>query len=111
MVASTETVPPSPNDGFADTHYPCIVERDYFRVTGPQPGMIGIGGYRVARADVDAMAHALPGDSLVTALPDELLGQRLKGRAVDRDAAAALIAARGVNPLIAGAFGRHRDAA
>jgi acyl-CoA synthetase (AMP-forming)/AMP-acid ligase II len=111
MVASTETVPPSPNDGFADTHYPCIVERDYFRVTGPQPGMIGIGGYRVARADVDAMAHALPGDSLVTALPDELLGQRLKGRAVDRDAAAALIAARGVNPLIDGAFGRHRDAA
>jgi hypothetical protein len=30
---------------------------------------------------------------------------------VDRDAAAALIAARGVNPLIDGAFGRHRDAA
>jgi hypothetical protein len=64
--------------------------------------MIGVGGYRIARAEIDAITAALSIDSPIAALPDGLLGQRLRGRAADP--AAVRVAARGANPLIAGAF-------
>jgi non-ribosomal peptide synthetase component E (peptide arylation enzyme) len=94
----------APADDFADTGYPCRTdpERGALIVTGPQPGMIGIGGYRLSRNELDATSAALPTDSPIAALPDGLLGQRLRGRA--GDPAAARLAARGANPLIAGAF-------
>ena len=77
-------------------------ERGALVVTGPQPGMIGIGGYRLPRNELDATSAALPTDSPIAALPDSLLGQRLRGRA--NDPVAARLAARAANPLIAGAF-------
>jgi hypothetical protein len=91
-------------DGFVDTGYPCRIDPDVgaLTVTGPQAGMIGIGGYRIARSDIELLAAALPTDAPITALPDALLGQRLRGRAADPQAA--MRAARGANPLIAGAF-------
>ena len=93
-----------PTDGFVDTHYPCRVDPDTgaLTVTGPQAGMLGIGGYRIARGDIDAFAAALSVDNPIAALPDALLGQRLRGRA--GDPAAIRAAARSANPLIAGAF-------
>jgi acyl-CoA synthetase (AMP-forming)/AMP-acid ligase II len=93
-----------PTDGFVDTHYPCRVDPDTgaLTVTGPQAGMLGIGGYRIARGDIDAFAAALSVDNPIAALPDALLGQRLRGRA--GDPAAVRAAARSANPLIAGAF-------
>jgi non-ribosomal peptide synthetase component E (peptide arylation enzyme) len=91
-------------DGFVDTFYQCRVEHDKLVVAGPQPGMVGIGGYRIARGEIDAMCAALPPDSLIAALPDALTGQRLKGRAVDPAAAKARLVASGANPLLAGAF-------
>jgi non-ribosomal peptide synthetase component E (peptide arylation enzyme) len=100
--AATEAA--ASTDDFADTGYPCRadVDRGALTVTGPQPGTIGIGGYRLARNELDAISAALPTDSPIAALPDNLLGQRLRGRAAD--AAAARLAARAANPLIAGAF-------
>jgi hypothetical protein len=94
----------SPGDGFIDTHYPCRVDpgSGSLIITGPQAGMIGLGGYRIARGDIDAFGAALSVDNPIAALPDALLGQRLRGRA--GDPAAIRTAARGANPLIAGAF-------
>jgi non-ribosomal peptide synthetase component E (peptide arylation enzyme) len=94
----------TPPDSFVDTGYPCRIDtrNGTLIITGPQAGMIGLGGYRIARAEIDAFAAALSVDSPIAALPDALLGQRLRGRA--GDAAAVRLAARGANPLIAGAF-------
>jgi hypothetical protein len=91
-------------DGFVDTHYPCRIDSNSgaLTITGPQAGMLGIGGYRLARGDIDAFAAALSIDNPIAALPDALLGQRLRGRAADP--AAVRAAARSANPLIAGAF-------
>jgi hypothetical protein len=94
----------APPDGFVDTHYPCRIDSNSgaLTITGPQAGMLGIGGYRLARGDIDAFAAALSIDNPIAALPDALLGQRLRGRAADP--AAVRAAARSANPLIAGAF-------
>ena len=94
----------APSDGFVDTGYPCRIDAESgaLIITGPQAGMIGLGGYRIARAEIDAFAAALSVDSPIAALPDALLGQRLRGRA--GDAAAVRRAARGANLLSAGAF-------
>jgi non-ribosomal peptide synthetase component E (peptide arylation enzyme) len=91
-----------PDDGFVDTGYPCRADTGAVIVTGPQAGMISIGGYRITRAEVDAFAAAVSVDNPIAALPDALLGQRLRGRT--SDPAAIRSAARGINPLIAGAF-------
>jgi acyl-coenzyme A synthetase/AMP-(fatty) acid ligase len=91
--------------GFLDTRYPCREENGRLIVSGPQPGMVGIGGYRIARADIDSNAAALAPFGIITALPDALTGQRLKGGAGNPAASEAILAKRGVNPLIAGAFG------
>lgn len=94
------------SDGFVDTGYPCRIDPVTALpvVTGPQPGMIGIGGYRIARSDIDALAATIPQDSQVAALPDALLGQRLRARAQDSGAAAAALAAHGANALVGAAF-------
>jgi hypothetical protein len=93
-----------PPDGFVDTNYPCRIDPDTgaLTITGPQAGMLGIGGYRIACSDIDAFAAALSVDNPIAALPDALLGQRLRGRA--GDPAAVRNAARSTNPLITGAF-------
>jgi non-ribosomal peptide synthetase component E (peptide arylation enzyme) len=98
--ATTDT----PSDGFVDTGYPCRIDPEpgSLVVTAPQAGMIGIGGYRIARGDIDAFAAALPEDSPIAVLPDALLGQRLRGRT--GDPAAAARAGQAVNPLLGGAF-------
>jgi non-ribosomal peptide synthetase component E (peptide arylation enzyme) len=97
FAATEAAVPP---DGPADTGYPCRIEPDRAAliITGPQAGMIGIGGYRIARSEIDALSATLPPDSRIAALPDGLLGQRLRG-------GAGQLAAQRVNPLIASAAG------
>jgi hypothetical protein len=72
--------------------------------------MIAIGGYRLPRSDIDALATILQADELIAALPDKLLGQRLAAPKSGRGDVADMLAARGVNPLIAGAFGRRQAA-
>jgi non-ribosomal peptide synthetase component E (peptide arylation enzyme) len=110
--ATSDNSEPNASDGFVDTSYLCRIDPQHgsLIVTGPQPGMIGIGGYRIAGSDVDAIAAALPPDSAITALPDGLLGQRLHGRAPDPADAVAALAARGANPLLSGAFQRRAAA-
>jgi non-ribosomal peptide synthetase component E (peptide arylation enzyme) len=93
-------------DGFADTGYPCRIERNSqtLVVTGPQPGMIGLGGYRFVRRDIDALVEGQQAGGVIAALPDSIIGQRFAGSAPDTTAVRAKLIERGVNPLIADAF-------
>jgi acyl-CoA synthetase (AMP-forming)/AMP-acid ligase II len=101
---------PEATDGFVDTGYPCRIDPDgSIVVTGPQPGMISIGGYRIASHDLDQIAAMTP-FGMVSALPNGLLGQRLAGVSPESGELQAELEARGLNALIVGALGR-RDAA
>jgi hypothetical protein len=94
------------SDGFVDTFYPCRfgAERRTLIVTGPQPGMAGIGGYRFAQARLDALVAGLSDRAVIVTLPDALTGQRLAGSAPDAAATQANLIAGGHNPLFAHAF-------
>ena len=97
-------------DGFVDTGYPCRIELDRsIVITGPQPGMISIGGYRIASHDIDQVGATSPSGP-ASALPHGLLGQRLAGSSPEQNELQAELLAGGLNALIVGAFGR-RDAA
>ena len=99
--------------GFVDTGVICRLERDSqtLVIDGPPGGITGIGGYRFRQNEVDWLVADADLDAIVVALPDALLDQRLAGSAPDRAATAAELEARGVNPLIAGAFRPRRRAA
>jgi hypothetical protein len=53
----------------------------------------------------------LPSGTIIAALPDALLGQRLIGTATDAGQIEASLSERGVTPLIGRAFTRRRAAA
>lgn len=79
-------------------------------VTAPATGLTVIGGYRFRQIDVDRLVAEADKDATVVALPDALLGQRFAGNSPDLAPTRAELQARGVNPLIAGAFRpRARD--
>ena len=73
-------------------------------LTGPPAGIAAVGGYRFRQGEVDATVGGRRSRRRHRALPDAQLGQRLAGSAREADATAAGLQARGVNPLIAGAF-------
>jgi hypothetical protein len=108
MVPAAPFPPTSDNalagaDGLVDTGYPCRIDRanGSLTVTGPQPGMTGVGGYRFSQRRLDTLAATLPGGTII-ALPDPLTGQRLAASAASPAAAQPHENRR--NPLIAGAF-------
>jgi hypothetical protein len=68
------------------------------------PGVIGVGAYRFSQRALDAAAAAIDPAAMIAALPDAVLGNRLAGRASDPGRMQAELTARGLNPLIAGAF-------
>ena len=76
--------------------------------TAPRAGITAVGFYRFRQREIDALVASASPAAVVVALPDALLGQRLAGSARERAATATELQARGVNPLIAGAF-RPRD--
>jgi hypothetical protein len=90
--------------GAVDTGYPCRRERDGLIVTGPPAGITGVGGYRFGTRALEAVVAKFDPAATITALPDALIGERLAGSAEDAAALAAALRARGVNPLITGAF-------
>jgi hypothetical protein len=70
----------------------------------PRGGVTAIGGYRFQQNEIDDTVAAVDTSATIVALPDALLGQRFAGSAADRDTVHAELRARGVNPLVAGAF-------
>jgi hypothetical protein len=77
----------------------------------PPAGITAVGFYRMRQREVDAAVAAVDPAAVIVALPDALLGQRLAGRARDSEAVATELQARGVNPLITGAFRTRGNAA
>ncbi|MGB6350334.1 MAG: class I adenylate-forming enzyme family protein [Pseudolabrys sp.] len=92
--------------GYVDTGFACRLERaaQTLTVTAPPPGTIGIGGYRFLQREVETLIGQADPDATVVPLPDADLGQRLAGTTANRSALRAELQARGVNPLISGAF-------
>ncbi len=73
-------------NGFVDTGYACWSDRDDapLVVTGPPPGMIGVGGYRFVMRDLQDIVDTADPTATLAALPDALSGHRLAGSAPDR---------------------------
>jgi hypothetical protein len=94
-------------DRFVDTGFTCAVEGSSLAITGPPAGITTVGGYRFAQAAVDALIAEADPAAAIMAVPDGLLGGHLAGRSPDPRALIAALQARGLNPLIAGAFRRH----
>jgi AMP-binding enzyme len=92
--------------GFIDTGFPCRSDRAArtLHVTAPLAGMTVTGGYRFRQCDIDGVVAQADPEATIIAVPDGDLGQRLAGTANDRAALRIDLQARGVNPLISGAF-------
>jgi hypothetical protein len=92
--------------GYVDTGFPCRPDHEAhaLRLTAPPAGITVTGGYRFRQSEIEeAVAQAAP-EATIIAVPDGDLGQRLAGTASDRAALRSGLQARGVNPLISGAF-------
>jgi len=106
----TRTFPsaePLSSETFLDTGFTCARDGEHLAVTGPPAGVTAVGGYCFGQAALDTMLANIDAAATVMAVPDALLGQRLAGRCADPPATIAALQARGTNPLITGAFGRH----
>jgi hypothetical protein len=93
--------------GVIGTGYRCRFEpRDNsVTVTAPPSDLVGIGGYRLTRSEIETTASLFGADATIAVLPNQLTGQRLAGAADDRDTVQALLAEQGAHALLAGAFG------
>jgi acyl-coenzyme A synthetase/AMP-(fatty) acid ligase len=92
--------------GLVDTGYTCRVDpmSKAMVVTGPPSGIVSVGGYRFPLHELQEAIGQIDGAANVAALPDPLVGQRLMGEAVERDAVQAALNAVGINPLVGAAF-------
>jgi hypothetical protein len=98
-------------DGFVDTGYACradVLSRSLV-VTAPPSGIVNVGGYRFSLFALLETIGRVDGGASLAALPDPLTGQRLVGSAADLEAMRAALGARGVNPLVAAAFGERGE--
>lgn len=101
------------DEGFVDTGFACRLDRATrtLTISAPPGGFAGIGYYRFRQHNLEAdIADADPAGTIL-ALPDAMLGQRLAGSAPDRVALPEELQARGLNPLIAGAFRMRKPSA
>jgi AMP-binding enzyme len=100
------------SSGLVDTGYPCRADAATrtITVTGGPPGLVGIGGYRFPLHELQEAAARIDGAATLAALPDPVLGQRLIGKAAQREMVEAALAAVGANPLVTAAFGERAEA-
>ena len=98
----TETSAPD----YIDTGYAAHTDRatGAIAITAPPIGIVGVGGYRFLSADLDEWAKRLAAGAMLTALPDQLNGFRLAGRASDNHRAREALGELGLNPLMVDAF-------
>jgi hypothetical protein len=93
-------------NGFVDTGFACWSDRDKapLLVTGPPPGVISVGGYRLRMRDVQAVVAEIDPEATLAALPNRHSGHRLAGASSDPAGMRGSLAARGILPLVADAF-------
>lgn len=98
--------------GGADTGLPCRLDAGgTLSLGGGPPGIVSLGGYRFAIAELQDMVGRVASDSVLAVLPDVLAGEKLAGFATDSDAMRAELARRGVSPLVIEAFRDRAQAA
>lgn len=92
--------------GFIDTGFSCNFDRSSqaLTISAAPGGFTSIGGYIFRPGFIEAAVAAIDPDATIVALPDAMLGQRLAGSAANPAAMQNELNARGVNPLISGAF-------
>jgi len=100
-------------DGAVDTGYLCRADpaAATMVVSGAPANFVSIGGYRFPLAQLADLAGRIERGANFTVTPDALLGQRLTGGAADTAAMVRALAAHGINPLVAAAFGDGGNAA
>lgn len=98
----TETAAPD----YVDTGFAARIDRatGSLAITAPPAGIVAVGGYRFLSKDLDEWAKRLSGGTMLTALPDQLNGFRLAGRAADNRRAREALSELGLNPLMVEAF-------
>ncbi len=79
-------------------------------ITAPPAGLTGVGGYRFRTHDLEQWAARLAPGTTLTALPDQLNGYRLAGRAGSNGRVREALAELGLGPLMIEAF-RERGSA
>lgn len=73
-------------------------------ITAPPPGLTGVGFYRFRTQDLEQWAARLAPGTTLAALPDQLNGYRLAGRAGNNARAREALAELGLGPLMTEAF-------
>jgi hypothetical protein len=79
-------------------------------ITAPPAGIAAVGGYRFRWHDLDQWAKRLAAGTMLTALPDQINGYRLAGRASDNARAREALVELGLNPLMTEAFRDRKQA-
>ncbi|MBN9586403.1 MAG: acyl--CoA ligase [Afipia sp.] len=101
-----EMLSEAPQPDYVDTGYAAQVDRarGTLAITAPPVGVVGVGGYRFVAQELDDWAKRLNAGAMLTALPDQLNGFRLAGRASDNRRAREALGELGLNPLMVEAF-------
>ena len=90
----------------ADTGYSARMNRNtnMIEITSPPGGIFAVGGYRFLSKDLEEWSKRLGSDAMLAALPDQLNGYRLAGRALDTGRVREALGELGLNPLMVDAF-------
>jgi hypothetical protein len=105
LAAYRRGVDPNERDQATDTGYAARARRDgQIEIDAPPRGLVSVGGYRFRQLDLDDWSKRLGGDATLTALPDQMNGQRLAGSAADTRRVREVLGELGLNPLMVEAF-------
>lgn len=96
-----------------DTAYSARLNRNTntIDITSPPGGIFAVGGYRFLAKDLEEWAKRLGSDTMLAALPDQINGYRLAGRAQDTGRVREALGGLGLNPLMVDAFRNRADPA
>lgn len=89
-----------------DTGYAAKIDRKSgsIDIAAPPGGIFAVGGYRFLSQELDQWSKRLGSGATLTALPDQLNGHRLAGRATDMRRVREVLGELGLNPLMVEAF-------
>jgi non-ribosomal peptide synthetase component F len=109
---SSDPLTSPPTIDYVDTGYAARRDRQTgtIDITAPPAGIAAVGGYRFRWHDLDQWARRLTTGATLTALPDQINGYRLAGRASDNARAREALAGLGLNPLMTEAFRDRKPA-
>lgn len=90
----------------ADTGYAAKIDKrsGAIDIASPPAGLFAVGGYRFLAEDLDQWSQRLGVGVTLAALPDQLNGHRLAGRATDARRVREVLGELGLNPLMVDAF-------